>query len=298
MLNNVVCHCDNLDLLKSLPDNSIALALTDPPYSSQKIQKHTSIKTVRDDAGDRVGFQGKKYRTIKLGAQSYSDIFDDFLSYMEPRLIEVRRVLASNGSLYIFSDYREVHYLKVLLDQIFGRESFINDIVWSYDMGYKQLTKWPTKHDNILWYAKDPDNYIYNVEDIDRIPYMAPGLVGPEKAARGKLPTDSWWNTICCGHERTGYPTQKPLKIIKRIVTASSNAQDLVLDPFSGSGTTGAACLELGRRFILADKNPEAIATMRSRFAGSPDISWIDNGADGKYPDYFGVFPSGNADAE
>jgi site-specific DNA-methyltransferase (adenine-specific) len=186
-------------------------------------------------------------------------------------------VLKPNGSLYFHIDYREVHYCKVLLDQIFGRASFLNEIIWAYDYGARTKKKWPAKHDNILWYAKDPQHYTFNVDEMERIPYMAPGLVGPEKAARGKLPTDTWWHTIVPtnGKEKTGYPTQKPLGILRRIIAASSNPGDLVMDFFAGSGTTGAACLELGRRFILVDNNPQALVTMAERFAGNKDIEWI-----------------------
>ncbi|MEA5077594.1 MAG: site-specific DNA-methyltransferase, partial [Anaerolineaceae bacterium] len=205
------------------------------------------------------------------------DIFDDFLTFIEPRLLEAKRVLKANGSLYFHIDYREVHYCKVLLDQIFGRDCFLNEIIWAYDYGARTKKKWPAKHDNILWYAKDPAHYTYNIEAIDRIAYMAPGLVGPEKAARGKLPTDTWWHTIVAtnGKEKTGYPTQKPLGILRRIITASSRPGETVLDFFAGSGTTGAACLELDRHFILVDNNPQAIATMTERFDGVNTIDWI-----------------------
>jgi site-specific DNA-methyltransferase (adenine-specific) len=208
---------------------------------------------------------------------AYSDLFDDFLGFIEPRMREAYRVLSPNGSVYFHIDYREVHYCKVLLDQIFGRESFLNEIIWAYDYGARTKKKWPAKHDNILWYAKNPEAYTFNYEAIERIPYMAPGLVGPEKAARGKLPTDTWWHTIVAtnGKEKTGYPTQKPLGVLRRIVLASSNPGELVMDFFAGSGTTGAACLESGRRFILVDNNPQALATMAERFAGNDSIEWI-----------------------
>ena len=212
-----------------------------------------------------------------LGTQSYNDLFDDYLTFLEPRLVEARRLLTPNGSLYFHIDYREVHYCKLLLDGIFGRQSFLNEIIWAYDYGARSRKKWPPKHDNILWYAKNPEDYIYNIDDIDRIPYMAPGLVGPEKAARGKLPTDTWWHTIVPtnGKEKTGYPTQKPLGILRRIIHASSTPGGTVLDFFAGSGTTGAACLEAGRRFLLIDNNPQALEIMHQRFAAVPDIEWV-----------------------
>jgi site-specific DNA-methyltransferase (adenine-specific) len=271
-----IFQADNLEVLKNLPSESISLIYIDPPFNTGKTQARTQIKTEKSDSGDRTGFAGQRYTTTKIGSQSYNDTFDDFLTFIEPRLIEARRVLKPNGSLYFHIDYREVHYCKVLLDQIFGRESFLNEIIWAYDYGARTRKKWPAKHDNILWYARDSENYIYNVDEIERIPYMAPGLVGPEKAARGKLPTDTWWHTIVAtnGKEKTGYPTQKPLGIIRRIVMASSNLGDTVLDFFAGSGTTGAACLELGRNFILVDNNPQAIETMKVRFNGVDGIEW------------------------
>lgn len=272
---------DNLPVLRSLPDESVDLIYIDPPFNTGKTQARTQIKTVSSGDGDRTGFGGRRYATIKLGSQSYADLFDDYLAFLEPRLEEARRVLRPHGSLYFHIDYREVHYCKLLLDVIFGREAFLNEIIWAYDYGGRTRKKWPPKHDNILWYAKDPQKYIFNADKIDRIPYMAPGLVGPEKAARGKLPTDTWWHTIVPTNskEKTGYPTQKPLGILRRIIQASSNPGDTVLDFFAGSGTAGAACLELGRRFILVDTNPEALQVMRRRFAGCSEIEWL--GPDG-----------------
>ena len=259
-----------------MPGKSVQLIYIDPPFNTGRKQSRMRIKTVESKEGDRVGFQGKRYETFKLGESGYLDQFDDYLSFLEPRLIEAYRVLAEGGSLYFHIDYREVHYCKVLLDGIFGRESFLNEIIWAYDYGARTKKRWPAKHDNILWYAKDPDNYIFNYSEIERIPYMAPGLVGKKKAERGKLPTDTWWHTIVGtnSREKTGYPTQKPLGIIRRIVQASSRPGDTVLDFFAGSGTIGAACLELNRRFILIDNNPQAIAVMKKRFAGEKNVKW------------------------
>ena len=198
------------------------------------------------------------------------------MAFLEPRLRQAQRLLAPHGTIYCHLDCREVHYVKVLLDGIFGRERFLNEIIWAYDYGGRSARRWPAKHDNILVYVKDPERYTFNAGTIDRIPYMAPDLVGEEKAARGKLPTEVWWHTIVPtnGRERTGYPTQKPLGILRRIVAASSNPGDLVLDFFAGSGTTGAACLELGRRFTLIDNNSQAMQVMARRFAGVQDIEW------------------------
>jgi site-specific DNA-methyltransferase (adenine-specific) len=268
---------DNLTILRSLPSESVELIYIDPPFNTGKIQARTQIKTGRSENGNRTGFAGQRYETLKIGTHSYADLFDDYLAFLEPRLVEARRLLTPNGSLYFHIDYREVHYCKVLLDTIFGRDAFLNEIIWAYDYGARTRKKWPPKHDNILWYAKNPADYIFNVNDIDRIPYLAPGLVGPEKAARGKLPTDTWWHTIVPTNskEKTGYPTQKPLGILRRIIRASSNPGSTVLDFFAGSGTTGAACLELERGFILIDDNPQSIEIMRKRFANFDDIEWL-----------------------
>lgn len=268
---------DNLPILRQMPAGSVDLIYIDPPFNTGKIQARTQIRTERSAGGDRVGFAGQRYQTIPLGSKAYLDVHDDFLAFLEPRLVEAHRLLKTNGSIYFHIDYREVHYCKILLDGIFGRESFLNEIIWAYDYGGRTRRKWPPKHDTILWYARDPKNYTFNMDAIDRIPYMAPGLVGPEKAARGKLPTDTWWHTIVPtnSREKTGYPTQKPLGILRRIVTASSNPGDLVLDFFAGSGTTGIACVELGRQFILVDHNPDAMQVMKDRFRDVLDVEWV-----------------------
>lgn len=269
---------DNLPVLRQIPDASIQLIYIDPPFNTGHTQSRTRIRTVESGDGDRIGFQGKRYATEKVGESGYDDQFDDYLTFLELRLKEAHRVLVSNGSLYFHIDYREVHYCKVLLDCIFGRDAFLNEIIWAYDYGGRTKKRWPTKHDNILWYAKNPVDYIFNYQEIERIPYMAPGLVGEEKARQGKLPTDTWWHTIVGTNskEKTGYPTQKPLGVVRRIVRASSTPAGTVLDFFAGSGTTGAACLELGRQFILVDNNPEAITVMKKRFASVDGIEWID----------------------
>jgi site-specific DNA-methyltransferase (adenine-specific) len=281
---NKIYYGDNLPILQEMPSGSVDLIYIDPPFNTGRIQGRTQIKTERSSTGDRIGFQGERYTTIKIGTKSYVDLFDDYLAFLEPRLVEAHRLLTANGSLFFHIDYREVHYCKVLLDKIFGRACFLNEIIWAYDYGARTRKKWPPKHDNILWYAKDPNNYVFNYEMIERIPYMTPGLVGPEKATRGKTPTDTWWHTIVPtnGREKTGYPTQKPLGILKRIVQASSNPGDLALDFFAGSGTLGAVCLELERRFILVDNNPMALEVMARRFAGEGSIEWIgiDSGRD------------------
>ena len=272
-----VIHGDNLAVLRSLPDGSMPLIYIDPPFNTGRRQERTALRTVRSDDGDRTGYQGRRYLTSVIARQSFADAFDDFLEFLEPRLLEAHRVLAENGTLYFHIDYREAHYCKLLLDGIFGRDSFLNEIIWAYDYGARTRRRWPAKHDTILVYVKDPANYVFNAAEIEREPYMAPGLVGAEKAARGKLPTDVWWHTIVSptGKEKTGYPTQKPLGVLRRIIAASSAPGDVVLDFFAGSGTTGAAALALGRGFLLVDNNPEAIAAMTARFAGVPDVEFV-----------------------
>ncbi len=274
---NTIIYGDNLGVLKWLAEECISLIYIDPPFNTGKNQRRTQIKASQTSAGDRTGFSGKRYKTTILGTREYKDTFDDYLAFLEPRLEEAYRVLSPRGSLYFHIDYREVHYCKILLDQIFGRQCFLNEIIWAYDYGGRSKKKWPPKHDNILVYTKDPDYYTFNVQEIDRIPYMAPDLVGPEKASRGKLPTDTWWHTIVGTNskEKTGYPTQKPLGILNRIIKASSNPGDLVLDFFAGSGTTGASCIQLNRRFILVDNNLQALQSMARRFRLYPHIKWV-----------------------
>lgn len=260
---------DNLSVIREFPAESFDLIYIDPPFNTGKTQSRTQIKTVQDDSGDRTGFQGKRYRTIRVGTKAYADTFSDYMAFLEPRLSEAYRLLKPSGSFFFHIDFREVHYCKVLLDAIFGRESFINEIIWAYDYGARATKRWSPKHDNILWYAKDPDNYTYRYDDIDRIPYMAPGLVGPEKAERGKTPTDTWWNTIVSpnGREKTGYPTQKPLAIINRIVRVHSNPGDQLLDFFAGSGTLGESAVRMGRSCVLVDSSADAMKIMAKRLA-------------------------------
>lgn len=276
-MNNRIIFGDNLPVLREMPAGSIPLIYIDPPFNTGKQQQRRVLKTVRSEAGDRTGFNGNRYQTVQVGQTAFTDLFNDFPAFIEPRLREAHRLLTPNGSLYFHIDYREAHYCKILLDRIFGRVCFINEIIWAYDYGARPKKRWPPKHDTIFWYAKNPKDYVFNAADIDRIPYMAPGLVGREKAARGKLPTDTWWHTIVGtnAREKTGYPTQKPLAILERIIRASSNPGDVVLDFFAGSGTTGDAARRLTRRFILIDNNFQAMEAMARRFAELRDIAWI-----------------------
>lgn len=269
---------DNLTVLRGFSDASFDFIYIDPPFNTGKTQTLRRTKTTRDEHGDRRGFQGQRYRTVQLNETSYDDQFDDFNDFLTPRLLEAKRVLRPRGSLFFHIDYRESHYCKILLDQVFGRRSFMNEIIWAYDYGGRAKKRWSAKHDTLFWYAIDPRAYTFNFDAMDRIPYMAPGLVGPEKAARGKTPTDVWWHTIVPtnGKERTGYPTQKPLGILNRILQVHTNPGDHVLDFFAGSGTTGEAALRHGRSCTLIDRNPAALEVMRDRlnFANPTVREW------------------------
>jgi site-specific DNA-methyltransferase (adenine-specific) len=287
---NRIVHGDNLAVLQGIATASIELIYVDPPFNTGRRQSRTQMKTIRDEAGDRTGFGGRRYRTEVLpqqnGGSGYGDRFNDFLGFLRPRMIEAHRVLAATGSLFFHIDYREVHYCKVMLDEIFGRECFQNEIIWAYDYGARATKRWPAKHDNILWYSKNPAQYTFNLNESDRIPYMAPGLVGAEKAARGKTPTDVWWHTIVSptGKEKTGYATQKPLGVLERIVRVHSNPGETVLDFFAGSGTAGEAAAKHGRSFVMVDESPAAVKIMEKRlqpyrprkedasFTGGPEV--------------------------
>lgn len=266
----IVVQAENLAWLRAQPDEQFQLVYVDPPFNTGRQQRLTRVRTERvEEGGDRTGFAGHRYRTSVVGEQSYADRHDDYLGFLRERMVEARRLLTVDGSLFLHLDPRESHYAKVMLDELFGREAFMNEIVWAYDYGGRTKRRWSAKHDVILWYARDPEHFTYDYEAIDRVPYMAPKLVGEEKARRGKTPTDVWWQTIVSptGKERTGYPTQKPLAILERIVRVHSRPGDRVLDFFAGSGTTGEAAWKNGRSAVLVDKNPEAVAVMMERLA-------------------------------
>ena len=272
---NQILLGDNLPHLRRMPDESAALIYIDPPFNTGRTQVRKRIRAtaVADaapaDQGDRIGFGGRRYKTeTAAGPGGYADSFADYPGFLRPRLVEAHRILTANGSLFFHIDWRESARCRLLLEEIFGgARHCINEIIWAYDFGARSKSRWSAKHDNIYWFAKNPDDSIFNYDAIDRIPYMAPGLAGAEKAARGKTPTDTWWQTIVPtnGREKTGYPTQKPLAILERIVRVHSNPGDTVLDFFAGSGSTGEAAAKHGRRFILIDENPEAVRVMRAR---------------------------------
>jgi site-specific DNA-methyltransferase (adenine-specific) len=262
---------DNLQLLPAFADRSFQLIYIDPPFNTGHAQVRKTLAVVGDEEGERVGFQGRRYRTRLLAESSYRDAFDDYLGFLAPRLEHARRLLRDEGTLYFHIDYREAHHCKLLLDEVFGRECFINELIWAYDYGARAKRRWPAKHDTILVYVRNPSTYFFDSDDVDREPYMAPGLVTAEKASRGKLPTDVWWHTIVPtnGAEKTGYPTQKPEGVVRRMLQASTRPGDWCLDFFAGSGTLGAVAAKLGRRYVLIDSNPEAVRVMRQRL-GEP----------------------------
>jgi site-specific DNA-methyltransferase (adenine-specific) len=258
---------DNLPLLRKVGTETVQMAYADPPFNTGRTQARRTLATAAAPDGDRLGFGGRRYATTLLQESSYRDAFEDYLAFLEPRLRELQRVLTVQGTLYLHLDYREAHYVKLLLDEVFGRDCFLNELIWAYDYGAKPRRRWPQKHDTILVYVKDPAAYFFDAEAVDREPYMAPGLVTPEQRERGKRPTSVIWHTIVSptGHEKTGYPTQKPEGLIRRFVQASSRPGDLCLDPFAGSGTLGAVAARLGRRYLLIDERPEAVAVMEQR---------------------------------
>jgi site-specific DNA-methyltransferase (adenine-specific) len=267
--DDLILHGDNLALLPELPDGAFQLIYVDPPFNTGRPQRRRTLATVEDADGDRTGFGGRRYATRLLAESSYRDAFDDYLAFLAPRLEHARRLLHCTGTLYVHLDYREAHYVKLLLDELFGRDCFLNEIVWAYDYGARSRSRWPAKHDTILVYVRDPDAYHFDAAEVDREPYMAPGLVTAEKAARGKLPTDVWWHTIVptTGREKTGYPTQKPEGIVRRMVLASTRPGDWCLDFFAGSGTLGAVAARAGRRYVLIDESAEAVRVATARLA-------------------------------
>ncbi len=264
---DLVVHGDNLAVLEALPAQAFDLIYMDPPFNTGRAQGRRTLSVAADSSGERVGFGGRRYRSRLLSELRYDDEFGDYLGFLEPRLRRARELLAAHGTLYFHIDYREAHYCKLLLDECFGRDAFLNELIWAYDYGAKPRRRWPAKHDTILVYVRSPGAHLFDADAVEREPYMAPGLVGPEKAARGKRPTDVWFHTIVPtnGSEKTGYPTQKPVGVLRRMVAASSRPGGWCLDPFAGSGTLGAVCRELGRRFVLVDSSPDAIAVMRDR---------------------------------
>lgn len=277
--DDLLVHADAGAVLPHLPDGAFTIVAIDPPFNTGRRRVLRSVRATADDAGTHVGYGGRSYRMELVSEHGYADAFDDYVAYLSPFLEHARRLLSERGTLYVHLDVRESHYVKVALDGIFGRDCFLNEIVWAYDFGGRSRRRWPAKHDTILVYVKDPAVYHFDAAAVDREPYMAPGLVTAEKRERGKLPTDVWWHTIVPtnSRERTGYPTQKPEGIVRRIVSASTAPGDWCLDFFAGSGTLGAVAASLGRRYVLVDTNPEAVAIAAHRL-GAPGTRGADTG--------------------
>jgi site-specific DNA-methyltransferase (adenine-specific) len=277
---DLVVHGDNAEVLPRLPSGAFQVVYVDPPFNTGGRRDRRTLRTTQEPGtgGDRTGFGGRRYSSVETGRMSYADSFEDYTGFLGPRLVEARRLLTDSGTLYVHLDWRESHYCKVLLDEVFGRDAFLNEVIWAYDFGGRGKDRWPAKHDTILVYVKQPGRHLFDQDQIERIPYLAPGLVGPEKAARGKLPTDVWWHTIVPtgGREKTGYPTQKPEGVLERVLAPSSRPGDWVLDFFAGSGTTGAVAARLGRRFVMVDDNPAAVQVMRDRLG--PATGYVDAG--------------------
>jgi len=277
---------DNAQVLPRLPAAFARLIYIDPPFNTGRTQKRDRMRvTASRGTGERQGFGGRRYDVERVDSGSYGDSVDDYEAFLLPRIEKALRCLLPDGSIFVHLDAHEVHYVKVALDRLLGRDRFKNEIVWAYDYGARAKNRWPAKHDTLLWYALDPDRYVFDYEAMDRIPYMAPGLVTKEKAERGKTPTDVWWHTIVPtnGREKTGYPTQKPLGILNRIVRVHSEPGDVVLDFFAGSGTTGEAAGLHGRGFVLIDENPEAVRVAAKRLARfEPEVVTSSPGGEAK----------------
>ena len=262
-------------MIPTLPRGFARLIYIDPPFNTGRAQSRDRMQVRAAPAGERAGFGGRRYEVERFDSASYDDAFADYEMFLMSRIEAALPALTADGSLFVHLDYREVHYVKVALDRLLGREHFRNEIIWAYDFGGRPKRRWPSKHDTILWYSIDPKQYVFQFEEMDRIPYMAPGLVGKEKAARGKTPTDVWWHTIVPtnGKEKTGYPTQKPLGVLERIIKVHTEPGDVVLDFFAGSGTAGEAAARHGRGFVLIDEHPDAISIMQRRLAAwSPEV--------------------------
>ncbi len=275
--SGLIVHGEALALLSGLPAGCARLVYADPPFNTGSRRDGFRLHTVRDEAGTRRGFGGAAYRSARTDVAGFDDSFEDYCGWLRPRLEQSRRALAADGTLYLHVDPRESHYCKVLLDELFGRDCFVNEVIWAYDYGARASRRWPAKHDVILMYARSPGGHHFDLAEVERVPYMAPGLQTPERAAAGKTPTDVWWHTIVPtnSHERTGYPAQKPLGILRRIVAASSRRDDLVVDWCAGSGTTGVAAQQLGRRFVVGDSSPDALAVMRRRLGEEVQVTVI-----------------------
>ena len=267
----MILEGDCLNRMQAIQRGAVDLIYADPPYGTEKVRKGKAGKF-----DDRFG-----------GLENY-------LAWMRPRLRAMWDVLSENGSLYLHVDPSVSHYLKIELDHIFGRKAFRNEIAWCYAGPSVSNRDFPRKHDTILRYAAGKE-WTFNA-DAARMPCKTLNLGGhgptgkgitqemrEKYLLRGKLCED-WWEGIYpvqrTNSEGTGYPTQKPIKLLERIIGASSNAGDMVLDPFCGSGTTLVAAKRLGRKYIGIERNPDAIEIARKRLSDEDSLFDLDVDSD------------------
>ena len=243
---NQLYYNDNLDVLESFSDNSIDLVYADPPFNTGKDWGAFNDKWEKGLAG--------------------------YLDFIRPRIEEIHRILKDTGSFYLHCDPTASHYLKVLCDQIFGITNFQNEIVWGYRTGGNSKKRFPKKHDVLLFYTKSPD---YQHTPLKERIYYRSSFLASDIDEKGRHYADTYirdvWDDIGIllniHKERIGYPTQKPIALLERVINASSNKNDVVLDPFCGSGTTLDAAHKLGRNWIGIDEGEQAIETTTFRLA-------------------------------
>lgn len=268
---------DNLQVLKTLPDESVDLIYLDPPFFSNR-----NYEVIWGDAGEVRSFNDR-----------WSGDMMHYIGWLKERVQEMHRVLKPTGSLYLHCDWHADAYIRVhILDPIFGEKNFRNEIIWAYtNSGGRSKNGFAKKHDTIFWYSKLSKNFIFNSKDvlIERRAGKTSrgGIIGIDKDGRsfqeiksngkvyryfldeGKIPEDVWTIETMPPHgrERLGYPTQKPEALLERIIKASSNEGDVVLDPFVGGGTTVAVAEKLNRKWIGIDQSVQAIKVSQERIA-------------------------------
>jgi site-specific DNA-methyltransferase (adenine-specific) len=281
---------DNLSVMTSLLpefEGRINLLYADPPFFTNR---KFSARIGRGEDSRKPG----KWQLAE-GYQDHWDNLDSYLDFLYQRLAVMYRLLAPNGTLYLHLDWHADAYARLLLDEIFGADHLLNEIIWAYHGPSPIRRAFNRKHDTILAYVKGED-YTFNVDDV-REPYNAntvktfnaspkAGFGKVPDLARGKVPEDWWYFPVVARlhNERTGYPTQKPIALLERIILASSNRGDLVADFFCGSGTTPYVAARHGRRFIACDGIFRALHTTRSRLTLSKEPFSLERGSDDELP--------------
>ena len=293
-----VLQGDNLEVMKRIDDESIHLIATDPPFNTGKKFTGNAGASFGDSWswGDMSQHWVDGLRESKPALLCIIDgvrrMGDDstaaYLAFMSVRLVEMRRVLRADGSIFLHCDPNASHYLKVLMDAIFGRKCFRNEIVWFYKLPSATKKYFPKKHDLIFWYTKSEKDWTFNADDVREayaelsVKTYARGPVvfksGHEAKQHplGRLAFDVWEiPSLRTSKERIGYPTQKPLRLYERIIKAASKPGDVVLDPFCGSGTTLIAAEKLGRQWVGIDIHTEVENTVKSRLKheGMPQLT-------------------------